>query len=132
MKKSLNTLADEVIDVINEKNVKELSRAVWFELIHQKRLSGIDKLFELLEEKQSKQQGKLKATAISAQDLTDLQLQLLKEKIEEKYNSKVDILGKVNPQLLGGFQIKIGDEITDYSYKGKIQGLRQKMGVLNG
>lgn len=132
MKKSLNTLADEIIEIINEKNIEIVSSATWFELMRQKKLSGIDKLFELLEEKQAKREGKLRITILSAQSLTETQLKILKEKIENKFKSKVIIKKKVDPQLLGGVQIKIADEITDYSYRGKIEGLREKMGVTNG
>lgn len=132
MKKSLNTLANEIIDVISEKNIEPLSHSVWFELLRQKKLSSIDKLFELLEEKHSKREGKLRTTIVSARSLSDTQLKSLKQKIENKFKSKVDIKEKVNPQLLGGLQIKIGDEITDYSYKGKLEDLRERMGVING
>lgn len=129
MKKSLNNLADEIVDVLSEKNVKALSEALWHELVRQKKLSSIDKLFELLEEKQAKREGKVRATILSAQNLTDAQLKSLKEKIENKYKSKVSIKEEINPQLLGGLQVKIGDEITDYSYKGKLEDLRVRMGA---
>lgn len=132
MKKSLNKYADEIIAVIDEKNIKSLSRAMWFELVHQRKLSSMDKLLELLEEKQSQREGKIRATIVSAQSLTESQLNLLKEKIEKKFKSKVDIKEEVDPELLGGLQIKTGDEVMDYSYRGKIEGLREKMGVLNG
>lgn len=132
MKKSLNTIADEIIDVINEKNIKAVSDAVWLELVHQKKLSSIDRLFELLEERQSKNKGSIRAIVSSAQKLADVQLKSLIAKIEDKYKSKVDIKEKVDPQLLGGLQVKIADEITDYSFEGKIKALRERIGVLHG
>jgi len=132
MKKSLNTLANEIIEVINEKNIKVLSRAMWFELIRQKRLSSKDKLFELLEEMQSKRAGKVRAVVTSTQSLSDIQLDSLRKKIENKFKSKVDINQRIDPQILGGLQIKIGDEVADYSYTGKIKGLRERMGVQYG
>ena len=128
MKKTLNSIADEIIEVLNGKNVKAVSNAVYLELIHQKRLSSINRLFELLEEKQSRNEGRLIATVSSPQSLTDEQIKSLKVKIEYKYKSKVDMKEKVDPKLLGGVQIKITDEITDYSYRGKINTLKTILG----
>lgn len=129
MKKSLNTLANEIIEIVSEKNIKKVSNALWFELMRQKKLSSIEKLFELLEEKQSQREGKVMATVSSARSMTESQLKLVKEKIEKKFNLKADIQEKINLYLLGGLQIKIADEITDYSYRGKIETLRNKIGA---
>lgn len=46
-------------------------------------------------------------------------------KVVEKKTRITKVLVNVNPEILGGFKLKIGDEIWDESVAGKIQQVRE-------
>lgn len=49
----------------------------------------------------------------------------LKEKLEKFYNSKIKITEEIDPQLLGGGVLTVGNQQFDFSIKGKIDRLYQ-------
>ncbi len=60
--------------------------------------------------------------------LSPTQIKRMKKIVEKKIKiSKV--LVNINPEILGGFKLKIGDEIWDESVLGKIQQVKE---VING
>lgn len=51
-------------------------------------------------------------------------------KIVEKRNKITKVLVNVNPEILGGFKLKIGDEVWDESILGKINQVKEV--IING
>ena len=51
------------------------------------------------------------------------------KKIVEKKKKIAKVLVSINPEILGGFKLKIGDEIWDESISGKINQVKE---VING
>lgn len=56
--------------------------------------------------------------------LSPTQVQKAK-KIVAKNNKITKVLVNINPEILGGFKLKIGDEIWDESVKGKIEQIKE-------
>lgn len=67
------------------------------------------------------------AKVTSAIELSDQQLQQLKEKLSQRYQSKIDLRLKIDPSLLQGLVIKIGDDILDNSLKSKFNQLQETL-----
>lgn len=67
--------------------------------------------------------GVVKATVESVVPLTENQLADLTEKMVAMTGKKVDVTTVINPELLGGLVIKLGDRIIDGSVKFKLQGM---------
>lgn len=65
-----------------------------------------------------------KATVTTPFPLTDSMRADFIRMITEKTGRKVDLEEKVNPELIGGFVLKIGDQQMDNSVKGKLSALR--------
>lgn len=51
------------------------------------------------------------AKIISAMEISDKTLQLIKEKLEKFYNGVVEVKIEINPELISGFEIHIGSQI---------------------
>lgn len=60
-------------------------------------------------------------TAISLSDATVNKMR----KVVEKKVKISKVLVNINPEILGGFKLKIGDEIWDESIQGKIQQVKE-------
>lgn len=66
------------------------------------------------------QEGTLDARVTSAFPLTDAQVNDLRTALEQKHGRKVEVTVAVDTDLIGGVSIRIGDEVTDASVRGKL------------
>lgn len=60
---------------------------------------------------------------ISAHDIPDNETEALKNKLASKYDKSIKLEKHVDPSLIGGVIIKIGDEVIDASYKNSLNEL---------
>ena len=71
--------------------------------------------------------GKAVARVASAEALSDAQRTALADKLEQIYGREMAIHSEVDPSLLGGMVVRVGDEVIDGSTRGKINRLRTDM-----
>jgi len=127
MKQTINQLAEEVAERLNQKTVKPLSRTIWFNLQRSKKLSQKERLLELVAQKFAKKQGKTRAIVFSVKELVPAEITGVIKKLETRYGTKINLENKVDPTLLGGIKIVTQDEVIDLSWRGKLDDLRKKI-----
>ncbi len=66
-------------------------------------------------------EGTLEATITSAQELSQAQLDELVAGLKARFNRTVNVQVAVDPELIGGAVIAIGDQVIDGSVKGRLQ-----------
>ncbi len=66
-------------------------------------------------------EGTLEATITSAQALAQEQIDALVAGLKAKFNRAVNVQVAVDPELIGGAVIAIGDQVIDGSVKGRLQ-----------
>ncbi|WP_324779789.1 F0F1 ATP synthase subunit delta [Thiobacillus sedimenti] len=66
-------------------------------------------------------EGTLEATITSAQELTQTQIDDLVAGLKAKFNRAVHVQVAIDPELIGGAVITIGDQVIDGSVKGRLQ-----------
>jgi F-type H+-transporting ATPase subunit delta len=81
-------------------------------------LPEIDAQFETLK---AGAEGTLEATITSAQELTQAQIDDLVAGLKAKFNRAVNVQVAVDPGLIGGAVIAIGDQVIDGSVKGRLE-----------
>lgn len=59
----------------------------------------------------------------SAMNLSSADQARLIDKLSQKYNKQVQLTCHLEPRLIGGIQIKMGDEVIDASIRGKLEKL---------
>lgn len=89
-------------------------------LADNKRLAVLPELVRLFEDMKARQEGVLEAHVTSAFELTGAQLSGLVGKLEQKFARKVTATQSVDPALIGGVIIAVGDEVMDASVRGKL------------
>jgi F-type H+-transporting ATPase subunit b len=67
------------------------------------------------------------AEITSALPLTEKEQKTVRSEIVERMGSEAEISFRVDPNILGGLIIRVGDKVLDSSVSGKLQGLRQTL-----
>jgi F-type H+-transporting ATPase subunit delta len=100
-------------------------------LVEKKREALIGVLYEAYKQAADKLHGIVKATVNSAIDLTPEQQKKCKAVLEQKLKSTVHVQFAVDPGILGGLQIFIGNDVVDGSIRGRLNKLQKHMLELN-
>jgi len=84
------------------------------------RLGFIRSIQNSVEEMRDEALGRLRITVTTAQELAAPQRQALIEKLKSVFKSEISLTTKVNPAILGGIVIRIGDTVYDGSLDGRL------------
>jgi F-type H+-transporting ATPase subunit delta len=87
------------------------------------RLDVLPQVSELYEQLKSQHEGVLDAKIVSAFELNAAQLRKLIVMLEKKYKHEINAKVSVDPELIGGVKVEIGDEILDTSVRGKLEAM---------
>ena len=71
--------------------------------------------------------GIVEATATSALELDQTELATLTKRLEKMTGDKIELATTVDPSILGGIQVRIGDTLYDGSVRGRLERLRARL-----
>jgi F-type H+-transporting ATPase subunit delta len=71
--------------------------------------------------------GIVEATAISAAPLGDADVAELQRRLVEIAGGRVDLKLEVDPSLIGGISVRLGDRLIDGSVRGRLERLRTRL-----
>jgi F-type H+-transporting ATPase subunit delta len=71
--------------------------------------------------------GIVEATATSATELDEQEEAALRQRLERLAGGKVELTLKTDPSLLGGVQVRLGDQLIDGSVRGRLERLRGEL-----
>ncbi|MCS6785979.1 MAG: F0F1 ATP synthase subunit delta [Thiobacillaceae bacterium] len=89
-------------------------------LVDNKRLALAPEIARLFEQMRAQEEGRLKARIRTAYPLEPQQLAALLARLEARYGRSVEVEEEVDPELIGGVIIQVGDEVLDASVRGKL------------
>ena len=75
----------------------------------------------------SKKRGEVKAELISSKELSNDQIDKIKNDLSQNFNSKIKLDYKFDKSLIGGLIIQVGSIMVDTSIKNKLQQIENKM-----
>lgn len=96
-------------------------------MIERGRQLGIPNLYEAYVQIASEALGQAHAVVYSAQQLSDEELASVATQFGQATGKKIIIQQIVNPALLGGIQVRIGDRLYDGSLSGKLERLQKTL-----
>ena len=126
MKYSAKQYARALYDSLKE--AKEAEKELVFKnfyalLIRNNDLKLINKIIEKIEEIDKEERGVVEVEISSAKKLEEETI----EKLRKLIGKKAEIYEKIDPSLIGGLKIQIGDLLLDGTLKAKLNKLRRSL-----
>lgn len=92
-------------------------------LVEYGRLSVLPAIASAFEELKAQEEGVLEAEIVAAVKLSATEVKDLIKRLETKFGKKVEASVLVDPEIIGGIKIIVGDTVIDASVKGQLQNL---------
>ncbi len=89
-------------------------------------LPDIKALFDTLKDGSD---GVARAQIVSAFPVDDAQLASLKASLEKRFGKKIEATVSVDPDLIGGARVTVGDTVIDASVRGELQAMSSQLRV---
>lgn len=124
---SPDQLVDIMGTVMDKLEMNQEQREFTKILIENKKLSLAPWVFEGFVKERKKAEGIVDVTIISAFPLSGDQVGNLTEALNKKFNIKAAPVTEVDPSLIGGVKIIIGDKVIDQSTKGHLERMRRHL-----
>lgn len=119
---SVKQISDLFLNVYQSELTDE-SRNFIFLMIENGRVDVLPQVSELFEQLKARHDGVLEAKIVSAFAMNDGQLTELIASLEKKFKRKIEAKVSVDPELIGGIVVEIGDEVLDSSVRGKLEAM---------
>jgi F-type H+-transporting ATPase subunit delta len=87
------------------------------------RIEILPEVSELFEQLKIRQEGVLDAKITSAFAMSDTQLRDLVADLEVKFKRRIEAKVSIDPELIGGVKVEIGDEVLDASVRAKLEAM---------
>ena len=71
--------------------------------------------------------GFLRVVVRSAHPLTDPAVQRLRASLQKREHRRIELRAEIAPELLGGFQVQMGQRVIDGSIRRQLGELRQRL-----
>jgi F-type H+-transporting ATPase subunit delta len=96
-------------------------------LITKRRFFYVEKILKSFIETCSSKRGEIKAELISAKDLTENEVNNIKDELSKNFSSKIRLNYKYDQSLIGGLIVQVGSSMVDTSIKNKLQQIENRM-----
>jgi len=118
-KLSSDNLVKLVLDVAGDGLNEEQQNFVNV-LVDNERLQLMPEIFELFEDLKNAKEGVMDAEITSAFPLEGAQLKTLTSDLEARFKAKLNVTVSVDPDLIGGVRVAVGDEVIDASVRARL------------
>ncbi|OGA55201.1 MAG: ATP synthase F1 subunit delta [Betaproteobacteria bacterium RIFCSPLOWO2_12_FULL_62_58] len=119
---SAQELEGLILGVIGDK-LDGLGRNLLQVLIRNRRLAIVPQIRSLYEDLRREHEGILEAIIVSALPIADNQLKELIARLEARHQRKISAQVEIDPQLIGGVKIAIGDKVIDATVRGRLEAM---------
>jgi F-type H+-transporting ATPase subunit delta len=96
-------------------------------LLRRRRLEAIVDIAREFRRLYNMEQGIVEARATSAAKLNDEEVNALRARLEQMTGGRIELTLGVDPALLGGLQVRMGDLLIDGSVRGRLDRLRSRL-----
>jgi F-type H+-transporting ATPase subunit delta len=115
-----------ILSVCGEK-LDAMARRFVRVLVEADRVAVLPQIAALFDELKNDAEGVATARIDSAFPLTDAQLAELKEALEKRFGKKIEATVNVDPELVGGARITVGDTVIDASVRAQLQSMAKQL-----
>lgn len=72
-------------------------------------------------------QGVIRGTVFVTTGLSADQIQKLEDKLSKSTGKRIVLSQKIDPEILGGLVVHLGDKVIDNSFKKKLDGMKDEL-----
>ncbi len=122
--------ADVLISLLSDSEVmkSEIFRNFVYVVAEGKRLQVLPEIYAQYQDLALSRDNAKKAVIYSAYDFAgEGQKAKIVSDFEQHFNSRLDATFKIDPSLIGGFKVEVGDQVLDLSVQAKLQKLYTAM-----
>ena len=94
-------------------------------LVENGRMSLLPEIEQQFRELKNAHESTADAEIVSAFPMNDGQLADLVAALQKKFGRKLNASVKVEPELIGGVRVVVGDEVLDFSVKNRLQSMQK-------
>ena len=105
----------------------DLFRNFLLVLIAHRRLDLLRGIREAATELHAEREGRMRVLVTSAVPLRDDQRERLRQQLRAKYRKEPVLTARVEPDLLGGIVVRVGDWLYDNSVRARLETVRQEI-----
>ena len=116
-------MADQILGPIASRPVLNLIGL----MIRRGRIDQLPRVAAEFRRLDNARQGITIATAISAAPLTPDELRAVTARLEQYTGGRIELETQVDPSLLGGIVVRVGDRLIDGSVRGRLERLRNQL-----
>lgn len=118
----------KVVEAIaGKKGFSSTTKNLLLLLVDKGRLSLLQEIYRSYQTLSDEKAGRMNAKIVTASQLSDPLLKEIVTSLEKKTGKKVSISSEVDPALIGGVVIKIGDIIYDGSIKTQLHRMKENI-----
>ena len=96
-------------------------------MLQRRRIEQLPRVAAEFRRLDNQRKGITQASATSAAELTPAELEALTTKLEQFTGGRVELDVAVDPSLLGGLVVRVGDRLIDVSVRGRLERLRNQL-----
>jgi F-type H+-transporting ATPase subunit delta len=96
-------------------------------LVDAERIALLPQISTMFDTLKDDAEATAKATIESAFELTDAQVGGLRSALEKRFGKKIETTVTVNPDLIGGARVTVGDAVLDGSVQAKLAAMRAQL-----
>jgi len=114
----------EVLERIVGEDVTGAQRNLYSLMVRRGRFEQLDAVIREFRRLYRTREGIVEATVTSATELDATEVEALQARLENMTGQRVVLAQQVDPELLGGVQVRVGDQLIDGSVRGRFERLR--------
>ena len=94
-------------------------------LIEKRREPLLDNVVEEFGRYRDQHEGRVRARVVTARKIDDELLNALRSAIEQRTHKSVDLTETVDPEVIGGLRVNVGDRVLDGTLRRSLQDMRR-------
>ncbi|HUZ90222.1 MAG TPA: F0F1 ATP synthase subunit delta [Candidatus Acidoferrales bacterium] len=93
------------------------------------RMFELESIIDEFDRLQDSAEGRVRATVTSAVDLAAKELDELSTRLARSLQQEVRLTARVDPDIMGGLVVQLGDRLVDASIRSRLQQLRRRLAL---
>ena len=118
-----------ILDLAFEGKVSRSVLGLLHVLVEKRRETLLDNIVEEFDHHRDVHEDRVQARVVSAKKLDDDLLEALRTALEQRTQKSVVLTEMVDPEVLGGLQVKVGDRVLDGTLRRSLQDMRRNLAV---